>query len=172
MENWRFCAVAVLKEENYPQSDSWTSFSDIGRIYNGHKFTYDDYLQTEQSYVRLFVSMFEYLHAKRIKLIHLAFNEIVASQDCLYDEMLKSWYGKVFNNMSLSLENIQYVIPLILRENIWGVLYHKRTNTYVRFGYDYYVYVNSPRLFQLVDGKDCYNIDFVEMVHQNGLYLK
>ena len=49
---------------------------------------------------------------------------------------------------------------------------HKRTNTYVRFGYDYYVYVNSPLLFQLVDGKDCYNIDFIEMVYQNGLYLK
>lgn len=172
MEYWRFSAAAVLKEKNYQQSDSWTSFGDIGRIYNGHELTYEDYLRTEQSYVRLFVAMFKYLHAQKIRLVHFAVNDITLPQDSFYDEMLMSWYGKVFNNMSLSLEELQYVVPLILRENILGVLYHKRTNTYVRFGYDYYVYINSPKLFQYVDGKDLYNPHFVEMVHQNGLYLE
>ena len=172
MEYWRFSAAAVLKEECYQKSDSWTSISDIGRIYNGYEFTYDDYLKTEQSYVRLLISIFEYLHAQKVKLIHLSVNEIVPPQGAYYSEVLKSWYSKVFNNMSLSLEDLQYVIPLILREKIWGVLYHKRTNTYVRFGYDYYVYVNSPKLFKLVDGRGIYNPVFIEIVHQNGLYLE
>ena len=172
MDYWRFSAAAILKEVNYQQSDSWTSFADIGRIYHGHEFTYDAYLKTEQSFIRLLVSMFEYLHAKKIKLIHLDVNDIVFPQGDFYNEMLKMWYSNVFNNMSLSLDDLQYVVPLILRENIWGVLYHKRTKTYVRFGYDYYVYVNSPKLFQLVDGKDVYNPDFVEIVNQSGLYLE
>ena len=38
MENWRFSAAAILKEENYSCSNSWTSIGDIGRIYNGHEF--------------------------------------------------------------------------------------------------------------------------------------
>ena len=171
MENWRFTAAAIFKEKDYPQNGTWTSIADIGRIYNGREFTYDDYLKTEQSYINIFVSMFEYLHVKKIKLIHLTVNDIVPPQGHLYDEMLRLWYGKVYNNMSLSLEDLQYVVPLILRENIYGVLFHKRTNTYVRFGYDYYVYVNSPNLFKIVDGQEFYNLDFVNMVYQNGLYL-
>lgn len=85
---------------------------------------------------------------------------------------MREWHEKVKNNMSLSLQDLQYVVPLILRENMWGTLYHKRTKTYIHFGYDYYVYVNNPELFQIIDGKDVYNPDFIKMVSQNQLYLE
>ena len=172
MEKWRFSAAAVLKEENYRWSDSWTSICDIGRVYNGHEFTYEDYIKTEQSYISLLVSMFEYLHAKKIRLVQLDVYE--DPPIAIYDEegKLREWHEKVKNNMSLSLQDLQYVVPLILRENMWGTLYHKRTKTYIHFGYDYYVYVNSPELFQIIDGKDVYNPDFIKMVSQNQLYLE
>lgn len=173
MEYWRFSAAAVLKEKNYQQSDSWTSIGDIGRIYNGRKFTYEDYYQTEQAYVKLLVAIFQYLHARKIKLIQLEVYKDLPPKTT-YDKSgeLRKWHKKVNNNMSLSLEDLHYIVPLILRENMWGTLYHKRSRTYIHFGYDYYVYINSPKLFQYVDGKDLYNPHFVEMVHQNGLYLE
>ena len=74
--------------------------------------------------------------------------------------------------MSLSLDDLQYVVPLILRENMWGVIYHKRTKTYIRFGYDYYVYVNSPYIV-LENGEETYcNPDFINMVTTNGLFIE
>lgn len=40
MEHWRFSAAAILKEEDYKWSDSWTAMSDIGGVYqvNGEIF--------------------------------------------------------------------------------------------------------------------------------------
>ena len=104
MSEWRLSAIAIIKEENYRWSDSWTSIYDIGRIYNGHEFTFDDYLKTEQAYINLLVSMFEYLHAQKIKLIHLEVYEINPPISA-YDKygMLKKWYKKVSNNISLSM---------------------------------------------------------------------
>ncbi len=172
MENWRFSAAAILKEENYRWSNSWTSISDIGRVYQGKIFTYKEYKKTEQSYINFFVKLFKYVHAHKVKIIQ--FSDLKFPVRATYDRngKLREWYEKIDNNMSLSLDEIQYVIPLILRENIYGVLYHKKSKTYIHFGYDYYVYVNSPKLFQIVDGKDVYNPDFVEMVHKYGLYIE
>ena len=173
MSEWRLSAIAIIKEENYRWSDSWTSIYDIGRIYNGHEFTFDDYLKTEQAYINLLVSMFEYLHAQKIKLIHLEVYEINPPISA-YDKygMLKKWYKKVSNNISLSLSDIPYVVSLILRENIWGVLYHKRTKTYIRFGYDYYVYVSSPVFMSCSNQGLFVNDDFVKLVSKYGLFIE
>ena len=172
-DKWRYHAIAILKERNYRWCNSWTSICDIGREYDGHIFTYEDYLKTEQAYVNLFVSMFKYLHAQKVRLIHLVRYETLPPQAAYdKDDILKGWHSKVQNNMSLSLDDLQYVVPLILRENMWGVIYHKRTKTYIRFGYDYYVYVNSPYIV-LENGKETYcNPDFINMVTTNGLFIE
>ena len=172
MIEWRLSSVAIVKEQNYGERYTWTSISDVGRVYDGRIFTYNDYLTTEQSYVNLFISLFEYVHAKKIKLIHLSINKNYPPI-ATYDKsgMLKTWYNKVDDNMSLSIENLKFVVPLILRENMWGVLYHKQTKTHIRFGYDYYVYVRSPKLFHNNSEEIVFNNDFLEMVSNNGLYI-
>lgn len=172
-ENWRKITLPILKEENYRCSNSWTSISDIGRIFSGHEFTYEDYLKTEQSYIRFFVSLFEYLHAQKIKLIQLEIYDYSFSvSNKEENELFRIWHNKVKNNMSLSLDNLQYVVPLILRENIWGTLYHKRTRTYIRFGYDYYVYVNSPVFYSSNGGKVYFNTDIERLASENKLFVE
>jgi hypothetical protein len=168
---WCYNALPVLKEDNYRWSNSWTSIYDIG-IYNGNKFTYKEYKKTEKAYVDLIVSIFKYVGAKKIKLIH--FDHGITPPIAKYDKdgMLKKWYQRVSNHMSLSLDDIQYIVPLILRENIWGTLYHKRTRTYVRFGYDYYVYVNSPSFYHHSETDVYFNIDIARMVSQCGLFIE
>ena len=150
MFEWRLSSIAVVKEKNYRFSDSWTSISDIGKVYNNKLFTYQEYLKTENSYINLFISIFNYLNAQKIKLIHLDKMETLHSEISLYDSegILEEWYKKVTNNMSFKISDIKYIAPLILRENIWGVLFHQSSKTYIRFGFDYYVYIRSPRLFQ------------------------
>lgn len=172
-ESWRLYALPILKEKNYRCSKSWTSIDDIGRLYDGRKFTYNDYLKTEQAYVNLLISLFRYLHAQKIKIIQLEVYEDLPP-NTIYDKdgKLNEWYNKVKNNMSLSLDNLQYIVPLILRENMWGTIYHKRTRTYIHFGYDYYVYVNSPMFYFCNDNNAYFNIDLERLVSSNGLFIE
>lgn len=172
-ESWRLYALPILKEKNYRWSKSWTSIDDIGRLYDGREFTYNDYLKTEQAYVNLLISLFRYLHAQKIKIIQLEVYEDLPP-NTIYDKdgKLNEWYNKVKNNMSLSLDNLQYIVPLILRENMWGTIYHKRTRTYIHFGYDYYVYVNSPMFYFCNDNNAYFNIDLERLVSSNGLFIE
>jgi len=172
-ESWRLYALPILKEKNYRWSKSWTSIDDIGRLYDGREFTYNDYLKTEQAYVNLLISLFRYLHAQKIKIIQLEVYEDLPP-NTIYDKdgKLNEWYNKVKNNMSLSLDNLQYIVPLILRENMWGTFYHKRTRTYIHFGYDYYVYVNSPMFYFCNDNNAYFNIDLERLVSSNGLFIE
>ena len=174
MFEWRLSSIAVVKEKNYRFSDSWTSISDIGKVYNNKLFTYQEYLKTENSYINLFISIFNYLNAQKIKLIHLDKMETLHSEISLYDSegILEEWYKKVSNNMSFQISDIKYIAPLILRENIWGVLFHQSSKTYIRFGFDYYVYIRSPRLFQNTKYGTIFNDDFVNMVNENKLFIE
>ena len=105
MFEWRLSSIAVVKEKNYRFSDSWTSISDIGKVYNNKLFTYQEYLKTENSYINLFISIFNYLNAQKIKLIHLDKMETLHSEISLYDSegILEEWYKKVTNNMSFKI---------------------------------------------------------------------
>lgn len=172
-DNWSINTLPILKEENYRWSNSWTSIGDIGRIYNGRKFTYEDYYQTEQAYVKLLVAIFQYLHARKIKLIQLEVYEDLPPKTT-YDKSgeLRKWHKKVKNDMSLSLEDLHYIVPLILRENMWGTLYHKRSRTYIHFGYDYYVYVNSSMFYYHNDDKVYFNVDLEKLVSKYGLFIE
>lgn len=172
-DRWRLYTIPILKEENYRWSDSWTSISDVGHMYHGRKFTFNDYCKTEQAYIRFITSLFEYLHAQKIKLIHLeVYDDDPPLPMCDKDGALKEWHNKIFNNMSLTIEDIQYVVPLILRENAWGTLYHKRTKTYIHFGYDYYVYVNSSRFYSYNDDKVYFNMEIERLVSKYGLFIE
>lgn len=171
-DNWSINALPILKEENYRWSDSWTSISDIGRVYHGKVFTFKEYKKTEQSYINFIADLFKYVHAHKVKIIQLS--------DCkfpvraAYDKngKLREWYDKLENNMSLSLEDLQYVVPLILREYMYGVLYHKMSKTYIHFGYDYYVYVNSPEFYFRKTENAVFNTDLDKLATQNNLYIE
>jgi len=171
-DNWSKKALPILKEENYRWSESWTSIVDIGRKYHGKAFTYKEYVKTELSYINFFIDLFRYVHAQKVKIIQVS--DIKFPISVAYDRkgMLRAWYKKIEKNMSLSLEDLQYVVPLILRENIYGVLYHKRTNTYIHFGYDYYVYVNSPKFYFVHGEKALFNTDLDRLATQNGLFVE
>ena len=171
-DTWSINALPILKEENYRWSDSWTSIVDIGREYHGKVLTYKEYKKTEQSYVTFLVDLFKYVHAHKVKIIQCSNCKVPVCATYDRKGMLNTWCEKIVDNMSLSLDELQYVVPLILRENISGVLYHKRTKTYIHFGYDYYVYVNSPKFYFINGDKAFFNTDLDRLASQNGLFVE
>ena len=58
-DSWRWTADLIVKyaPENYDErgiyrKDEWTSSSDIGKVYDGKRFTREEYLETEDKYVQ------------------------------------------------------------------------------------------------------------------------
>ena len=172
-DNWSINTLPILKEENYniAWSETWSSINEIGHMYRDHMFTYKEYKKTEQSFINFFIELFKYVHAHKVKIIQLKKNRFPVNATYDRKGVLRTWYDRIVNNMSVNLDDLQYIVPLILRENIWGTLYHKKSKTYIHFGYDYFVYVNSP-LFHYRKGVEGYlNVDFEKLVFGNGLYI-
>lgn len=46
-------------------TEEWSSKSDIGKIFNGHKFTINEYMQTEREYIDA-VKIIMFFHKKGI----------------------------------------------------------------------------------------------------------
>ena len=172
-DNWCMNTLPILKEENYNKawSETWSSIDEIGRVYNGHVFTYKEYKKKEQSFINFFVELFKYVHARKVKIIQLRKNRFPVNATYDRKGVLRTWYDRIENNLSLTLDDLQYVVPLILRENIWGTLYHKNSKTYIHFGYDYFVYVNSPMFHYCKEMNGYLNTDFEKLVFQNKLFI-
>lgn len=174
-ERWRLSALLILKEENYRYSDSWTDIYDVGHVFYGHKLTFKEYRKTEQAYIDFIVAMFKYLHVRKVQLTNIVTYDHKPKAKYDKDGTLRAWHNKIWESkaksMSLSLEELQYVVPLIVRENMWGVFYHRGTRTYIHFGEYFYVYVNSP-IFHRIGENEYINPDFENLVTQNGLFIE
>ena len=157
-DSWRWTADLIVKyaPENYDErgiyrKDEWPSSSDIGEIYDGKRFTREEYLETEDKYVQAVIRgmelagcsflMIEYLSIYRDKRDMKRFTP----KDILYEQN-KDLYDMFLNikeDMRIHISQIEKAVRLILRGFINCDLTNKKKVFYVRFGFDYYMYFNS-----------------------------
>lgn len=115
---------------NYERED-WTSFSDIGKSFNGKIFDVNEYNKYEQAYIETALS---FLKESKI-------NKLLISD--LENNHLNSRYSNLQNNRVLdSNELISQVIKSVLREDFWCKLINQN-NFFIHFGYDYYMYIGT-----------------------------
>ena len=108
--------------------DEWTSVSDIGRTYGGVLVTREEYERTESSY----------LAAARAFLEEAAVQ--VVSIRGLEDPNTR--YPQFCDGAAVPVEEIDSLLSLMLREELWCRLEAK--DAFVHIGYDYYMYVGVP----------------------------
>ena len=149
-------------EHGVYMKDEWTSVSDIGNIFDGEELTKDQYLEVENAYIS-------------------TVKELVAAAGCKYLSVVGiEDYGlrraKAFNNENkamyqivsqyteghrLSVNDIDYVMKLCLREQYWCILANGRHNVQLDVGYEYYLHFYS-----------LLPVDFVKaIVRKNNLYI-
>ena len=65
-DSWRWTADLIVKyaPENYDErgiyrKDEWVALSDIGNVYDGKRFTREEYLETEDKYVQAVIKGME-----------------------------------------------------------------------------------------------------------------
>ena len=113
-------------------ADEWTSFSDIGKVFDGRILSQDAYLKTEQAYIDCCINLIE--KAKIAKLY--------IKQAEYYTENVR------FHSTISNTQEIRQVITACLREQCWLKLVAK--DFFIHFGYDYYMYIGSALSGQIV----------------------
>ena len=126
--------------------DEWTSISDIGKVYDGKVFTYNEYKDVENSYLSLIKQV-----CSRLKVVEMRISSLEDySNNCLYRE------GYILKG----LDSIIDVARDCLREKYWCKLCAPALEFH--FGYDYYIYV-------------CSSLDFKQLHHlvnDLGLFIE
>jgi len=135
------------------RENTWTSFSDIGKFFGEHLFTYEEYIQSENKYIYVLSSLYKsspnkYFIIKNLELYH---KEI----DCEFIEGMKIYKNSVFDAL----------IRNILRERLWCKLYNDYLE--IHFGYDYYAYV----IFKQVMNRKKIE-DFYQIILAQGLFME
>ncbi|WP_334157515.1 hypothetical protein [Oryzomicrobium sp.] len=111
--------------------DDWTSYSDIGRIYNGALLSESQYLTVENAYL---LSIEEFLREARIETLQLRGLEHNARHTL--PQFIQP-------QALLSASQCVEFARIALREIVWGMLVAPG-QAYVHFGYDYYMYIRLP----------------------------
>ncbi|MFJ2047240.1 hypothetical protein ACIOBL_26935 [Paenibacillus taichungensis] len=150
-----FWQITKYTDDEHPlhqqgKKPTWTSVSDIGKIYDGNKFTVNDYLRTEEMFIRAIKIFMINLGSSKIFVrqlekpldLEVIKDSIIKKGFSLedYTEMLK-FYQLVENGTSIGLNEVEFISRLALREYIWVEL--ESNSMFVRFDYDYYVDIGS-----------------------------
>jgi len=104
--------------------DEWTDFSDIGQEFGGVELTLDMYLEVENAYVSVVLSIFEKMNVSYVTIRQLEKHTAVC---------------QLHNNQKVMLSELSCVIRSVLRSQYWCKLVAE--NCFVHFGYDFYMYI-------------------------------
>jgi hypothetical protein len=140
--------------------DTWTSYSDIGNIYQGKKLTHDQYVLVENLYINAIVLFMKDLEISHLQVKDLENHDHI-SEDSSVDKMEIMFVNAMKENDLLSLEQVKMAVKLILREYFWCKLISKH-KMFVHFGYDYYMFVGSS-----VECRDT-----LQKIRESGLYVE
>ena len=123
--------------------DEWTSFSDIGKIFNNKVLTMDEYLLIENKYLKFIEDLLNECNVKQLTIKSIEFIEKI------------NWKkGQKLNN-----KEIIKICKDSLREKCW--VYLKSKNLNISFGYDYYLFIETSYDYD----------DIKSIISFNGLYI-
>lgn len=127
--------------QGYYQPDEWISIHDIGTIYEGEKFTLDEYLKVEDAYVEAIMIFINFLGLNTVTLIDYEKHKLFLP-NLLTPELFNA-YETSKPGEEVSKEKIPYLARLALREDIYCVF--KNDDIFIRFDFDYYMFIGSSK---------------------------
>ncbi|MEO8405690.1 MAG: hypothetical protein ABI480_13875 [Chitinophagaceae bacterium] len=151
-KNWRYSAKSVTKynplfrnNEGHYTKDEWIGYFQLGENVNGETLTFQEYLKVERKYI-LAAKLFFKLHGCENFIVKNLERKGTASYQQNDRSELVRLYDFINDGTTISVDDIDNVIKLILRELIWCELFCLHNELIaVRFGYDMYMYFNSDK---------------------------
>lgn len=117
----------------YYAVDEWTSYSEIGKKFNGIELTREEYLKTENAYVDTCIDLIAIAQIQ----------SILVEQPEYYEDGIR------FPASISDRSEVRRAITACLREQCWFKLTAK--DFFIHFGYDYHMYVGSALPTKMVE---------------------
>ena len=133
--------------------EDWTSFSDIGKKYNGKVLTNLQYADVEAKYTNAVTTV---LHQNQVTTMIVEKLEKPFSASTL-EKMLgrcnlqltqsdAEFVSRIKNGSRLNMAEIKKTVMLVLRDCFWCELLSETGEVKIEFGYDYYVYLQGVNI--------------------------
>ena len=143
-------------EGNYC-NDEWTSYSDIGKNYNGELFAFANYIIVENKYIDAIVSL---MNKKTNSMTITGLEKNFDNFDANTSEEMIILYNELKEKCLIDIINIPTLCKLVLREYVWVRL--TSPQMFIHFGYDYYMYIGI--------NYECK--DILEKIEKSGLFVE
>lgn len=159
---YRDCTGAYKKNE-------WTAYSDIGNIYNGERFTTEQYLEIESKYCNAIITILKQQKIKyfQIQDLEMPFTlkeieKAFCEKGLEITESQKRIVKTIQENQIISIKQIKTYLTMLLRECCWCVLADIEGKSYIDVGYDYYIHLT------------CKGIDsqMISNLQEQGIYVE
>lgn len=122
------------------EKNEWTSFSDIGKIFENKELTFDDYLVVENAYIDALLAFMECNNIDTMRIRSLE-KQATPKGSGFYPQEIIDSFSLITNGMAADKKLITDIARLSLREDIWCKLEAKKM--FAHFGYDYYMYIGT-----------------------------
>jgi len=144
--SWRITKYNPANRKNgaYVKGE-WTSLSDVGKLYQDGVFSVNEYLQVEKLYVSAVCSIMGALGIESLQVKNLEKDIYDFSSDkfsYIYPEEMQRLYANITEGDSITVEQVEILCKLILREKLWCKL-ENELSMFAHFGFDYYMYIGA-----------------------------
>lgn len=149
-DTWRLTAKSVTKydpthrdENGFYTKSEWVSFHQVGQFFDNKLLTFEAYSEVEKKYIEASICFFKFHKTKKIHLKNIEKNDF-ANYNQKDRESLVLFYHSVTDGFQITVDELNIIVKLILRNLIWAELFDNNSEEIaLRFGYDYYMYFNS-----------------------------
>jgi hypothetical protein len=128
----------------------WTSFDEVGEVFDGRELTLRDYVEVEDRYVCAVRAVMDLFGAREAVLRHVFVEELPPGE-----------LGELYNGRVVGRREVEILIRAMLRGADYHAALDLGNGVYVRVGFDFYLDVYAPSDLSA----------FVEVVGECGLYV-
>lgn len=138
---------AFYNEDGVYCKDEWTSVSDIGKSFNGKVLTQEEYFAVENNYVDAVCDILQVVGADSLTIEYIEKQDEWIEEQMANSKIPEQDFQLLPNAKSLkqgqimSVNEFRNVVRLCLREYIYAIFSSRVYNLKIKFGYDYYMYV-------------------------------
>jgi len=125
---------------HYPLGD-WSSFSDVGKIFNGQPLTFQQYLPYETAYVHAAIAFLSNAGLDDLQVVYLE-NREAENFDAAHCDGISLVPALLQVGSMVGRDNLADIVRLNLREVLWCKL-EAEGRFYLHFGWDFYMYIGS-----------------------------